>query len=179
MRILQYQLLSEPTMNSSPCLKQQVPSRQLFLPRRYESWPRCFRPKNRPIIRVEITLYLPHKLPTDLMLRCYLQETQPSPVKLLVMEVRICNSELLLHPIVLTLIVIPPPPTRSARHHASEQKKADPACPHRSPTCSVKGGCATRTRGSNISPNAADTPLSPQFPPTMVVAGLKLLLRRT
>ncbi len=55
------------------------------------------------------TLYLPHELPTDLMLQCYLRDTSPSPVKLLVMEVCIHNSELHLHPIVLTLKVIPPP----------------------------------------------------------------------
>jgi hypothetical protein len=33
--------------------------------------------------------------------------------------------------------------------------------------------------GQNISPNAADNPLSPQFSPTMVAAGLTLFLRRT
>jgi hypothetical protein len=33
--------------------------------------------------------------------------------------------------------------------------------------------------GRDISPNAADTPLPPRFPPTMVAARLTLLLRRT
>jgi hypothetical protein len=33
--------------------------------------------------------------------------------------------------------------------------------------------------GRDILPNAADTPLSPRFLPTMVAAGLTLLLRRT
>jgi hypothetical protein len=98
LRILQYQLLSEPI--------NEFVTRRLFLPQQYKSRPWCFGPTNRPIIRVELTLYLPHKLSTDLMLRCYLQETQPSPIKLLIMKVRIRNSELHLHPIVLTLTVI-------------------------------------------------------------------------
>jgi hypothetical protein len=100
------------------------------------------------------------------MLRFYLQETWPSPVKLLVMEVHIRNSELLLHPIVHSAYLdVNIPPTRSARQHASEQKRADPAHTRRPPTCSVEGGCAARTLGSIGARYIAQCRRYPAFPP--------------
>ncbi len=158
-RILRYQLLTKPidefvTPPQTQCVRrsgpwlafEQIPSCRLFLPRRYESWPQCFRPTNPPI-RVELTLYLPHELPTDLMLRYYLRDTSPPLVKLLVMEVRLCTKRAS-SPSHSAYLGGNTPPTHSARHHTSEQKRADPARLHHSPTCLVEGGCAACTGGS-------------------------------
>ncbi len=110
------------------------------------------------------TLYLLHELPTDLMLRCYLRDTSPSPVKLLVMEVRIRNSELHLHPIVLTLTVIPPPLVQRGTMPLSK-RELDQLVPAALRHVTLRGGALHAPEGRIYRPMPPIPRFPPDFPP--------------
>ena len=103
-------LLAEQTVEDKViCLIQNIRSWSQLLPAHHIQR-NLLQQNYASIIPIELTLYLylPYKPPINLMLRCYLQETWLPPTKLLVIKVSLGNSELLLHPILLTLLVISP-----------------------------------------------------------------------